>query len=73
MTLLPAIVIRSLTVLVLGLTLAVGHIAFAAAGMRAPQNAAASRAGLADNCYVEAVSTRTAKGKVVTHVVRECD
>ncbi len=72
MALQTSIVLRSLAILALGLTLAGGHIAFAAAGTTAAQGAA-SQVGLADNCYLEPVSTRTAKGKLVTRMVRECD
>ncbi len=71
MTRLPAIALRGFAVLALGLTLAVGHVAFAAAG--AAPGAEACRAGSADACPAVAASGRTASGKPVARTARADD
>ena len=89
MTLLPAPLLRGLSVLAIGGALAVGHITFASAAPKPVQVASASSVlakadvnstgsissaeVLGENCYVELVREKTASGRAITRRIHECD
>jgi hypothetical protein len=87
MTLLPAPLLRGLTLLAIGGALAVGHATFATAASPKPVRVAASAStadvtatgsigadgDLAENCWVEVVREKTAGGRTVARRVHECD
>jgi hypothetical protein len=87
MTLLPAPLLRGLSLLALGGALAVGHITFATAASPKPMQAASvvskvdvtatgsigSDEGLGENCWVEVVRAKTSSGRIVARRIHECD
>ncbi len=88
MTTLPAPLLRGLTVIAIGGALAISHIAFASAAPKPAQIAATSVVSkvdvtttgsinsgeeLGENCYIELVQERSARGKTLTRRVHECD
>jgi hypothetical protein len=90
MTLLPAPLLRGLSVLAIGGAIAISHVTFAsAAPTKLMQVASASAAlskgdvattgsisadeALGENCYLELVQEKSARGKTVTRRVHECD
>ena len=88
MTTLPAPLLRGLTVIAIGGALAISHITFASAAPK-PAPIASPTVGskvdvtttgpinsgeeLGENCYIELVQERSARGKTLTRRVHECD
>jgi multidrug efflux pump subunit AcrA (membrane-fusion protein) len=90
MTLLPAPLLRGLSVLAIGGAIAISHITFASAGPTKPVQVASASAAVpkmdvtttgsisadeafGENCYLELVQEKSARGKTVTRRVHECD
>ena len=85
----PAPFLRGLTVLAIGAALAMSHAAFAAPGANIATSLEKVQVGLAqtidadrqltatvpmhENCYFETQMERTARGKIVSRLVQECD
>jgi hypothetical protein len=88
MTRLSPVLLRGLTVLGLGATIALAHVSFAAAASKDPSaprpltmakadvettGSVAKGPVLAENCYFERVEVRLPSGKSVMRPVQECD
>jgi hypothetical protein len=89
MSSLPASLLRGLTVLAIGTTLTLSHIAFAAAAPQPKQFASAAsvtRAGdvnstssiasrdeTAENCYIDTQMMKSVRGKTMITRIHECD
>ncbi len=87
MPLLPAPLLRGLSLLALGGALAIGHVTFATAASPKPVQVASvvskvdvtttgsinASEELGENCWVEVVREKTSSGRTVARRVHECD